>query len=655
MTTEPSSWGEDGSALLPIEVKRYLSPFHLTQKKRGSKKAHHYSVSERDLVTSNNWSEFSWATNPSITAADIFSRIISENGEKILGFPFVQFSSFANNVTFANVPLTIKTWDTLSCLGINSDDLCAELLDHPVEVWYYELRKFYDESDSNLYEALLDVLITSRNWLFEDNRKMTLMSHEQLTGNSLDEILQIAAYRTLRSCGYRPEKLELSRHELAIALRLGLHQSGQMTLEAAASVARLTRERIRQITSGIIEPSHSVIRRWQLPKVLIDIKMEFEHCEKISEDFKECIAHYFPEDWEEPFELLERIFDAYGQDCPYVFFDNGEMVFLNDIRNIAGHQFLTEIENICSKKCGDLGFLIKSEVVAELVHQSHGLSDNLLLDAVDSRLTIPDLPLGYGYFEKSGQRQKISEITSKMLNWVGRLSVDEIKIGLERYSRFRRSTPPPPEDVLLRYFQLTSDFHVDDRSVTLAHYSDPEMNTIEGTIANLIQESAGLVVTKSQIFDYFRKNDDYTSSASIYLSYSPLFKSVGRACVTLIGAKLSPEQIKDAENLSAALIIESKINIRYYDDKCVLKLLVGTNLRNSGTFAGTKQLRTAIGESKFRIVDKNYQSFGNLSCSNGNLIYSLTSLFNAKKVEVGDSVSLEVDFTRLTVTLESLV
>ena len=652
--TEPSSWGEDGSTLLPVEIKRYLSSAPVATKKSRSKKVDLYAVSERDLTSTNNWSKFSWETSPALTAANLFSRIISENGEEILGFPFVQFSNFVNNVTFADIPLTIKTWDTLSCLGLNSSDRCAELLDQPVGVWYQELQTNLVNSDLDVCEAILDVLTTSRSWLYEDRAKKILLSHQQLSGDSMHEILQIAAYRTLKSCGHTPEKIDLSRYDWAIALRLGLHHSGKTTLEAAASVARLSRERIRQITSSIAEPSHSVIRRWKLPEALIDIRSEFEQCQGISDNFEQTITPYFPKDWEAPFELLERVFDAYGHDSPYVFLDSGEMILSNDIRNVAGNQFLTEIERICSDKCGDLGFLIKSEVMAELIYQSHGLSEQSLLEAVDSCLTILNLPFGYCYFENTERSQKIYNVTSKMLNWVGRLNVDEIKVGLERDSRFRRSTAPPPADVLLGYFQQTPGFHVDNRSITLKQYSDPETDTVEGIIANLIQESPGLVVTKSQIFDHFRKNKSFSSSASIYLSFSPLFKTVGRACVTLIGATPSSEQIKDAENLRAALIIESDLEILFYDDKCELKLLIGTNLRNSGTFSGTKQLRLAIGESKFKVIDKNKQFFGNLSCSNKNIIYSLTSLLNAKKVEIGSSITLEIDFTNFTVTLKSL-
>jgi hypothetical protein len=652
--TEPTNWGEDGSTLLPVEIKRYLSSAPVAKKKRRSKKDDLYAISEQDLISTNNWSKFSWETSPTLTAANIFARIISENGEEILGFPFFQLSSFVTNVTFADIPLTIKTWGTLSHLGLNSSDRCAELLDQPVEVWYQELQTQLDNSELDICEAILDVLITSRSWLYEDRVKMTLLSHPQLSGDSMHEILEIAAYRTLRSCGHSPEKLDLSRYDWALALRLGLHPTGKTTLEAAASVARLTRERIRQITLTIAEPSHSVIRRWKLPKALIDVRSEFEQCREISDNFKQTITRHFPKDWEEPFELLERVFDAYGHDSPYVFLDSGEIILSNDIRNVAGNQFLTEIERICENKCGDLGFLIKSEVMAELMYQSHGLSEQSLLEAVDSCLSIPNLPLGYGFFEKAGPRQKIFNITSKMLNWVGRLNVDEIKIGLERNSRFRRSTAPPPSDVLLGYFQQTPGFHVDNRAITLQQYSDPESDTVEGIIANLIQESSGLVVTKSQIFDHFRKNKTYSSSASVYLSFSPLFKTVGRACVTLIGATPSSEQIEDAENLSAALTINSDLEIFFYEDKCELKLLIGTNLRNSGTFAGTKQLRLAIGESKFKVMDKNKQSYGNLSCSNKNIIYSLSSLFNAKKVEIGNSITLEIDFTNFTVILKSL-
>jgi hypothetical protein len=81
-------------------------------------------------------------------------------------------------------------------------------------------------------------------------------------------------------------------------------------------------------------------------------------------------------------------------------------------------------------------------------------------------------------------------------------------------------------------------------------------------------------------------------------------------------------------------------------------MLVGTLLRDSGIFFGSQQLRRAMGTDKFRITDVSGNTFGMLGCSNSTNIYSLSSFFNAKEVEPGDSLTLTIDFEGKTVTID---
>jgi hypothetical protein len=642
--SEPKCWGYDGIPLLPKELGRYLSKTPIADRATGKKKGALPLVTELDLIDGNSWSSFDWNDDPKSFAAALLDRLITENGDDILGFPLVQLGNSIPNHKFVDFPFTLETWGTLNTLYLNNPQFLNQCFDAPLQLLYLELNKEISISRIELCSAILDTTITIRSWLEADTTEKLGRIEFQLRANSIEEILNIAAYRTLRSCGYEPNSPDLTPHDWAIALRLGLHESGESTLEAAASIAGLTRERIRQITSTLVEPSHENIRRWELPDLLKTISGEFAALSTIDSKNTSKIRNYLPAKWKHPFELLERIFHAYGHDSPYTFLENGEMVLPTDIRCVAGSDFLREIKKICREKCGDLGFFLKREALAEIVDRSRGLSEHSLANALDSCLTIANLPLGYAYLEKTSASKTTANVTSKMLSWAGRLEISEIVAGIERTSRFRKNSLPPPGEVLLDYFRQTDGFEVSDQFVSLNHHVDREMDTVEGKIALLIENSPGLVVSKSQVQEHFRNNESHSASVTLYLTYSPLLKSVGSGCIALVGSNPSIEDIADAKQLAKSLTVPSDIQIHFENDRCLVEILVGTLLRDTGTFAGTSRLRHAVGESKFQIVNKSGQTFGTLACSNGRNIYSLVSFFNARQIEIGDTLVIDIDF-----------
>ncbi len=651
MTSEPKCWGDDELPLLPKEIQRYLSKTQIAAKKTGKKHGSLPMLTELDLVNSNFWSGHEWTEAPTLCAVNVFSELILENGSDVLGFPLIQIENNAPSPNLSDLPLTLETWAVLNCLEFEDAEFGTRFFDQPVQSLYIELCDKFTGTHIELSRALLDIVVTSRSWLLDDQERPFDLPKVQLTAESIEDILKLAAFRTLRSCGYEPASLELSTYDWAIALRLGLHPSGKTTLEAAASVAGLTRERIRQITTKMADPSHENIRKWELPKLLKQILSEFSSLIAIDRTSMDNISRHFPSDWDQPFELLERVFHAYGHECPYMFLDNGDMVLSTDIRSVAGEDFLREIHRICKDKCGDLGFFIKKEALNEIVQQSHGLSEHELSTAIDSCLTLPNLPLGYGYLEKTNASRTTANIASKMLGWAGRLDISEIVSGIEKVSRFRKSSMPPPAEVLLEYFRLTTEFKVSNNSISLNRYTDRETETVEGKIALLIENSPALVVSKSYVQDYFRNNVGHSGSVTTYLSYSPLLKSVGKGCVTIVGSNPSDQDILDAKQLANALSIDSEIEVSFDNDSCVIKMLVGTLLRDSGTFFGTQQLRRAMGTNKFRITDVSGNTFGMLGCSNSTNIYSLSSFFNAKEIETGDFLILTIDFQGKTATI----
>jgi hypothetical protein len=652
VTSEPKCWGDDELPLLPKEIKRYLSKTQVAEKKTGKKHGSLPMLMELDLVNSNFWSGHEWTEAPTLCAVNVFSELILENGSDVLGFPLVQLESTSLFISLADFPLTLDTWDVLNCLEFEDAEFGTRFFEIPVQSLYVELCDKFTGTHLTLCRALLDLIITARSWLQDDQGESFDQPQVQLTAESIEDILKLAAFRTLRSCGYEPASLELSTYDWAIALRLGLHQSGKTTLEAAASIAGLTRERIRQITTNLADPSHENIRKWKLPELLKQISSEFSSIKTIDEASINPISRHFPDDWDLPFELLERIFHAFGHEPPYMFLDNGGMVLSTDIRNVAGEDFLREIHRICMDKCGDLGFFIKKEALNEIVQQSHGLSEQELATAIDSCLTLPNLPFGYGYLEKTNASKTTVNIASKMLSWAGRLDISEIVTGIEKVSRFRKISMPPPAEVLLEYFRHTTGFEVTNQLISLNHYTDRETETVEGKIALLIENSPALVVSKSYVQDYFRNNVGHSGSVTTYLTYSPLLKSVGKGCVTIVGANPSDEDILDAKQLANALSIDPEIEVFFNNDQCVIKMLVGTLLRDSGTFIGTQQLRRAMGLSKFQITDESGNTFGMLGCSKSAIIYSLSSFFNAKEIEPGDYLTLTIDFQGKTVTID---
>ena len=151
-----------------------------------------------------------------------------------------------------------------------------------------------------------------------------------------------------------------------------------------------------------------------------------------------------------------------------------------------------------------------------------------------------------------------------------------------------------------------------------------------------------MVVSKALVQDHFRRLGRYTSSASLYMSFSPILRPAGVGCITLVGHNPTAEEIDTARQLGNNLTIES--NISWHSDLStpMMEIFVGTAFRDSGVISISGQKARWLEGRRLRVLSDELDEHGTLSVS-GNFLYGFSSFFNAKQIDTGDTIQVELD------------
>jgi hypothetical protein len=287
-------------------------------------------------------------------------------------------------------------------------------------------------------------------------------------------------------------------------------------------------------------------------------------------------------------------------------------------------------------------FSLIDDVVDDLASSFPDIPEEDLQATIRDNAIYGNLPLNYVF--ASGHRDNISPVSRAllMLAWAGELSIDEIRIGLDRYGRFRKMPPPPPNEVLKAFYELRPEFEVTGDLVRASIPTNRGEDTVEGKIALLCEQQDGAVISKTLIQDHFRQLGHYTSSASMYITYSPLLRPAGKGCITIVGRKPSSNQIEAARELSSHLTIDSNVSWTSTPTNQTVEILVGTVFRDSGVINLSSQKARWLEGRRLRVFSEEMNEHGSLSVS-GNFLYGFTPFFNAMRIDAGDTIQVEID------------
>jgi len=352
----------------------------------------------------------------------------------------------------------------------------------------------------------------------------------------------------------------------ALLRRLGCNGEPPATLEEAASVISVTRERMRQIQKKFSErvPTHPIF----MPQLDAAINAVRE-CAPISVDqaselirVKGISAHSF-----HPKSLL-----AAAEFCrrPQPF-EIESSVGLPRVIVEQRREFERAALSLACLQADASGATNIQEVTAELVSRGHSnVNDEtvrrLLKDCPEIEFLNEDW-----FWYKSGipARNRLRNITRKMLSVTSPIPVSELREGIHRHYKIRRtrgiSSWPlvtPPRAALQEFYRLHPEFSIDTRGLVGAvgqlDYRS-ELNPTERVLLEVLRSSPACLLDRNSLSRSCSELGMNPNTFSQYLSSSPVICHVGTDMWSLRGTRLDPAAVEALREANAARPYEKRI------------------------------------------------------------------------------------------------
>jgi hypothetical protein len=630
-TIYPRTWGESDSALFPVELRAVLqrinrAVFILNPVEKKTKTKHTFSI----IWLANN---FRWRSL--ITSSELLqiirgltTQLKADEHERWLDFPILPNLRNGSICDSSRLALLRSTHLILQEKAIRSDELNSLL---QFETFFTLLNK------TNDLVCSLDILMTARS--FFDH--LPLPPDPQ----TLDELLNLMTHRILLEHGVPVDLKQFENVRKVVGLRLGLHEEGKQTLQTISEKLGVTRERVRQIFQKWMNSDMELDRIWPPPPIfrsLIDQLSKSEIWD--NQQLQVLLASEFNTDWKNPCTTIAALLSKIETDLPLVLVNQNTLAspnYLEDRSQLPSQSVIRRSILHCgAKSC----FALIEDVLEALTAKFPDIPRDDLRLLIRANAVYGNLPMDYVF--ASGREDQISPVSRAllMLAWSGELSVEAIRTGLDRYGRFRQMPPPPPVEVLKAFYEHRPEFEIHGDVVRATIPTDRNEETIEGQIALLCEQQDGAVIPKSLIYDHFRQLGRYTSSMSMYVTYSPILRPAGTGCMTIVGRNPTVAQIEAAKELGKNLAINSDISWRSEPPVHIAEIFVGSAFRDSGVIGLSGPKARLLEGRRFQVLSEDSVEHGSLSVS-GNFFYGFTPFLNALRIDPGDTIRVELDTT----------
>lgn len=321
--------------------------------------------------------------------------------------------------------------------------------------------------------------------------------------------------------------------------RLGLGGGKPITLDAAGSRLGLTRERIRQIVRDIERQLESVDPLFlpQLDDALAMLAI-IAPC-RLSEANQQLrdsgLGEMTTMGIVRAAELFRRpptITVLQG----IVLRPDDPIVESNAVRALASKA----VSLARSSAASNLDYL--NEAIAEegLVIRESVLE--LMLD------NIPDMERSDQWFwlERPGPRDKLANVTRKILAINEPQSVRSVREALRRRLTFKSIEPVPPRYVVSQMLDRHPEFVLEgDKVFAVNELSlDEVMGDLELAMVRILQSAAGGVMTRAELMEACYDQGLNMHSVGVYTSYSPCLERVSSGIWAARGASIDPARVE---------------------------------------------------------------------------------------------------------------
>jgi hypothetical protein len=352
----------------------------------------------------------------------------------------------------------------------------------------------------------------------------------------------------------------------ALLRRLGCDGSPPVTLEEAASTISATREWMRQIQKRFTEraPTHPIY----MPQLDEAIRVLRESAPTNAIQAADLIRSkgisvrsFHPRSVLSAAEFSGR---------PQPFEIDTSLGFPRVVVETA-REFERAAIQVASRQAHASGATNIQEVSAELVFRGllipmdQSLRRLLMNHPEFERLTEDWL------WDKAGipERNRLRNITRKMLSVTSHISVGELREGVHRHYKIRGTRGisdwpllTPPRAVLLEFYRVHPEFSVDAHGLvsSVGHLdSSQELNSTERILLDVLRSSPACLLDRNSLEKKCISLGMNPNTFSQYLSASPVISHVGTDMWSLRGIKLDPTAVEALREANAERPNERRI------------------------------------------------------------------------------------------------
>lgn len=484
---------------------------------------------------------------------------------------------------------------------------------------------------SSVAEALASELRTEAHKLFPSQAGETLTRVatvrnllRRIETEKLDETL-LHLLRTTIS----------DRHIEAIAMRLGWDGMGGATLEEAAKVARVTRERVRQVQKRLEE-------RLNIVTYLPALDRAIEALDQAAETFEQDAAS-----------LLRREGIVYDSFLPAGVVSAAKM--LN-----RPYRFEIGADGISVQLPGDTKAKAFKQALKSLSNVNHIASVLELqqrvheVEAVEPPLETIKAFLGRHpnvvwldddhswFWVRQGEgRNRITGQIRKMLSVAGALPFETLREGLLRHHRTQNTILP--RKILIGLCRAAG-FQVHDDLVSPSERIEPSeiLGEIETTMVDVLKSHGG-IMHGSDLESECLKRGINRHSFWVYVTYSPVLERIAPSVYAFRGAEIDPIEVAHLSDKDVSTEPAFQDDGWTKDGAIWLGYRAKRNIISSGVVSVPARVRRMLGSQKLELFTIDGASVGTLVINDTGNAWGLTPFINRRGVEEGDSLIITLD------------
>lgn len=327
-----------------------------------------------------------------------------------------------------------------------------------------------------------------------------------------------------------------ARHAQLVPVRLGIRNSGPLTLEATGQLFSLTRERVRQVQAAAAK----ALKGAWLPAQdrLVRAVTVVKPC-GLEERVLRMLREAAPVEGRTSLASLEMAFELAGRAFPLTSVPlNNSTLWVSGPVTVQISDALRGLSDIAVRQSNAHGAASLQSVQEAIEDQFEvTLQESLLLEAVSSLPGYVDLGGGWFLAAESGSRNSLLNTAIKVFSLTQRIAVTELHEAYRRQYRRRDMAPPVSVVEALLVNQLGAE--VSDGWATLreAPVKEEVLSPSELLFEEIFRTS-GPVISGRELEDVCLGRGMNPNSFAQWLTYSPILTRVAPGYYSLRGAAI---------------------------------------------------------------------------------------------------------------------